>query len=88
METEKDKKLNKIVRVGSILNHLFAVMTLNRFGSDKIRRIKMNFKWLTYFIVGMTFYMTWTMFFIISELNAQIFMSLIHKIAKRIALGY
>ena len=48
----------------------------------------MTTKRLSRAIVWMAIYVGWTMFFIISELNASIFMEAINKIAKRITLGY
>ena len=83
----QDKKLNN-TRPRPHSLHLFALMTALRKGPSKIRRINMTTKRLSRAIVWMAIYVGWTMFFIISELNASIFMEAINKIAKRITLGY
>jgi hypothetical protein len=83
-------KSDKNSRSGqTLLLHLFALMNANKVtGPGNFRRKKMKYRRLSYAIAGLGIYMAWTLFFIISELNASIFMSLFHKIAKRIAFGY
>ena len=83
-----ERKLNKNNRSGSSSLYLFALMNATRSGPVKFRRKTMKFKLLSYTIVGMSIYMMWTMFFILSELNASLFMSVFHKIAQQIAFGY
>ena len=84
----KGKKLNKTNRSGASLLHLFAALNQLKSGPVKFRRKKMKFKWLSYAIVSMAIYIMWTMFFILSQFNASIFISLINKIAVRIVNGY
>ena len=83
----QDKKLNRTNRSGSSSLHLFALMKATRSGPVKFRRKKMKFKWISYAIVSMAIYVAWSMFFIISQFNATIFMSVFQKMAK-VIIGY
>ena len=84
----QDQKLNKNTRPGptSVL-HLFALMKAESSGPGIIRRKTMKFKWVSYAIVSMAIYVAWSMFFIISQFNATIFMSVFQKMARAI-IGY